>query len=182
LVGAFLTGVGFVVVELDAGAAFTGVAPVVFFSALAGLESGVEAVFLTAVGSGFLVAAGAAGAGFEAVLVGVLVAVTGVFADVEVAAGLLAEAVGNFFTVPRGVLAFTGVAFAGAGTLGSAGVDADAPAVPSFFGTFFTGVAAESEALVVEAAGFFTGVALVAVDAAVFVVELVVFFAVCPAP
>jgi hypothetical protein len=173
-----LTGVGFVV-ELDAGAAFMGVAPVGFFSALAGLDSGVEAVFLTVVGSGFLVAAGA---GFEAVLVGVLVAVTGVFAGVEVAAGLLAEAVGNFFTVPRGVLAFTGVAFDGARVLGSAGVDIDAPAVPSFFGTFFTGVAAESEALVVEAAGFFTGVALVAVDAAVFVVEVVVFFAVCPVP
>jgi hypothetical protein len=170
--GAFLTGV-----EDDTGLGLTGVS----------LFAGVDAVsFLMAVGRGFLVAAAA---GFEDVLTGVLVVATGVLVvaagvfltGVEAVTGLLAEAVGNVFCVPSGVLALTGVAFAGVGALGATGVEA-VPAALSFFGTRFTGAAAASVALLADTAGFLTGVALVAVDCTALVGVAAVFFAVGPAP
>jgi hypothetical protein len=163
--GAFLTGV-----EDDTGLGLTGVS----------LFAGVDAVsFLMAVGRGFLVAAAA---GFEDVLTGVLVVAAGVFlTGVEAVTGLLAEAVGNVFCVPSGVLALTGVAFAGVGALGATGVEA-VPAALSFFGTRFTGAAAASVALLADTAGFLIGVALVAVDSTALVGVAAVFFAVWPAP
>jgi hypothetical protein len=178
LAGVFFTGVDF---ETVAGLGSTGVSPVVFLFAVAAFEAGVEvASFLTAVGMGFLAAAGV---GFDAALGVVLDAVTGVFlTGVEAAAGVLAagllvEAGGSFFTVPSGVLALAGVAFAGVGAFGAAGEAVDVPAELSFLGTLFTGAVAESVALLAEAAGFFTGVALVAFDVAVFAGVAVVFFA-----
>jgi hypothetical protein len=176
----------------ETGLGSTGARPVVFLSALRAFVAGVS--FLMAVGRGFF-AAGfeaalgvvlvAAGVGLDAALGTVLLAVTGVaLAGVEVAsglvaAGLLAEAAGIFFTVPSGVRALTGVAFAAAGALGVADVDevaADVPVPLSFFGTFFTGVLAVS-----VVTGFFTGVAFVAVDVAVFTGGAAVFFTVEPA-
>jgi hypothetical protein len=100
---------------------------------------------------------------------------------VEAVTGLLAEAVGNVFCVPSGVLALTGVAFAGVGALGATGVEA-VPAALSFFGTRFTGAAAASVALLADTAGFLIGVALVAVDCTALVGVAAVFFAVWPAP
>lgn len=173
-----LAGVAFLMgVDLDADvvAGLTGVGPVVFVT-------GVDVVsFLTAVGNGFLVAAGVV---FDVELIGVLVAVTGAFlAGVDVvAAGLLVEAVGSVFCVPSGVLALTGVAFAGAGAFGAAGVEVVVPVAFSFLGTRFTGATVVSVALVTEGVGFFTGAALVADDVAVLVEVTAVFFAVCPLP
>jgi hypothetical protein len=87
-----------------------GLMGVVFVAGVARLS------FLMAVGRGFLVAAAV---GFDAVLTGVFVVVTGVFlTGVEVVVGLLVEAVGNVFCVPSGVLALIGVAFAGVGAFG----------------------------------------------------------------
>lgn len=167
-------------------AGFTGVGPLAFWSALTGFEDDagvvVAGVLLTAVGKGFLVAADVV-AGFEALLTATFAGATaGFFTGVVVAAGLLAETVGSFFCVPSGVLALTGVAFAGAGAFGAAGVDVDAPAAFSFLGTRFTGAAAVSVLLVAAAAGFLTGVGLAfeAVEVAVFAGVAAVFFAACP--
>jgi hypothetical protein len=164
----FLTGVGFV------GVVFAGVG---FLSAAMGFETGVVVVsFLIAVG--FVVVDG-----FDALATGVFVAVTGVFlTGVDVPAGLFAEETGTVFCVPRGVLGLTGVAFAVAGVFGCAGVEADAPPALSFLGARLTGNAAVSAASVAGVAGFFTGVALVAVDVTALVGVAVVFFAVLPAP
>jgi hypothetical protein len=172
-----LAGVAFLMgVDLDADvvAGLTGVGPVVFVT-------GVDVVsFLTAVGNGFLVAAGVV---FDAELIGVLVAVTGVFlAGVDVVAGLLVEAVGSVFCVPSGVLALTGVAFAGVGAFGAAGVEVEVLVAFSFLGTRFTGAVVVSVALVIGGVVFFTGAALVADDVAVLVGVIAVFFAVCPLP
>jgi hypothetical protein len=82
--------------------------------------------------------------------------------------------------VPSGVLAFAGVAFADVGAFGAAGAEEDAPAALSFFGTLLTGAAAGSVALVAAAAGFLTGVALDAVEVAVFAGAAAGFFAACP--
>lgn len=109
--------------------------------------------------------------GFEASLIGVLPAVTGVFfTGVVVDAGLLAEAaVTGFF---MGVEVVAGVAFTGVVVV-FAGVEADAPAAFNFLGTLFTGAAADPVVSVAVAAGFFTGVALAA-DVAVFAGVVVV--------
>lgn len=165
--------------EVETGLGSTGVRSEVLLFEAAALEAGVEDVsFLMAVGKGFLVAVGI---GFDAELDVVLVAVTGVFFDgvgaavVLTVAGLLAgvEAVGSFFTVPRGVLGLTGVAFAGTGAFGAAVVVEDAPAALSFLGTLRTaGVAAS------VVAGIFAGVDLVVVEDAAFEGVAVVFFAV----
>lgn len=155
----------------ETGLGSTGVRSEVFLFVAAALEAGVS--FLTAVGKGFLAAAGV---GLDAVLGVVLLAVTGgFFAGVD-AAGLLAgvEVEGSFFTVPNGVLVLTGVAFAGVGAFGAAGVLEDVPAALSFFGTLLTGGVAASAAVDV-----FAGVDLVALEEdAVFDGDTVVFFAV----
>jgi hypothetical protein len=161
----------------ETGLGSTGVRSEVFLFVAADLEAGVEDVsFLTADGKGFLAAAGVA---LDAELGVALVAVTGVFFAGVDAAGLLAEveAEGSFFTVPNGVLALTGVAFAGTGALGAAGVLEEVPAALSFFGTFLTGGAADSVAVDV-----FAGVGLVAVEVTAFDGVAVVFFAVEPLP
>jgi hypothetical protein len=168
----FLTGVDFV------GVLFTGVGPVVFLSADMAFEAAVVVVsFLTAVG--LVVTAD----GFDALLIGVFVAVTGVFlAGVDTPAGLLVEATGSVFWVPRGVLGLTGVAFAGTEVLGCAGVAADAPVPLSFLGTRLTGAAALSVVSVADVTGFLTGVVFVTVDGTALVGVAVAFFAVCPVP
>jgi hypothetical protein len=163
--GVFLTGVD-----------FTGVGPVVFLSALTEGFVGVLAagVFLMAVGRGFFVAAGVEVADFEVSPTVFLAGATaGFLTDVVVAAGLLADATGNDFCVPSGVLALAGAA------LDAAGVDGEAPAALSFLGTRLTGAAAVSVLLVAEAIGFFTGVGL-AFEAVVVAVFTGVFVA-CPA-
>jgi hypothetical protein len=158
----------FVGVFLAAAGVFCiGFGSTAFSSEVLGLEvEGVAVVFLTA------------DAGFEALPTGVFVAVTGVFLmGADVPSGF-ALATGSVFCVPSGVLAFTGVAFAGAGAFGAAGVVDAPPAALSFLGAFRTGAVAVS----VEVSGFFTGVAFVAVDVGAFVGVAVVFFAVCPVP
>jgi hypothetical protein len=179
--GVFLIGVGFA----DEGVGLTGVGPMVFLSALTEGFAGVLAtgVFLMAVGRGFFVAAGVEVAGFEASLTAFFAGATaGFLTGVVVAVGLLAETVGNFFCVPSGVLALTGVAFAGACAVGAAGVGVDAPAAFSFLGTRLTGAVAVSILLAAAATGFLTGagVALEAVDVAVLTGVVAVFFAACP--
>lgn len=137
---------------------------VVFNSEVVGLETDEVVV-------SFLIAVG-----FDTLLTGVFDAVTGAFlTGVDVVSGLLL-ATGSVFCVPSGVLALTGVAFAGAG------VDEDAPAALSFLGTFLTGAVVVSVAVALDASGFLTGVAFVAVDVTAFVGVAVDFFAVCPAP
>ena len=176
----FLAGVDFEASALGS----TGVRLEDFLLAVAALEAGVDGVSFLTAETGFLAAAGV---GFDALLTCVLVAAAGVvLAGVEeaagvLAAGLLVEAGGSFFTVPNGVLALTGVAFAGAGAFGAAGVAEDVPAALSFLGAFFTGAAAVSVAFVAVVAGFFTGVAFAALDVAVLAGAAVVFFAVDPA-
>jgi hypothetical protein len=162
----FLTGVDFV------GIVFADVA---FLSVAMGFETGVVVVsFLIAVG--FVVVVD----GFAELATGVLVVVTGVFLiGVDVPAGL---GTGKVFCVPRGVLGLTGVAFAGVGAFGCAGVEADAPPALSFLGAFLTGNAAVSAASVADVVGFFTGIALVVVDITALVGVAVDFFAVLPAP
>jgi hypothetical protein len=168
----FLAGVDFVVVL------FTGVGAVVFLSVVMVFEAGLAAVsFFTAVG--FVVTAD----DFEALLMGVFVPVTGVFlTGVDAPAGLLAEATGTVFCVPRGVLGLTGVAFAGTGAFGCAGVEADAPAALSFLGALLTGTVAVPVVLVAGVAGCLTGVALVTFELTALVGPVVAFFAVCPVP
>ena len=149
-VGVGLTGVALFVVEETALVVFfNGVDPTVFVAVLTGLDSVVLVAGFFLTGSGFVVPSGVrVRAGFDASLTAALPAVTGVFfTGVEVAAGVDFVAVDVVF----------------------AGVEADAPAALSFLGTLFAGVAAELAVLVAVtvAAGFFTGVALVA-DAAGF--------------
>jgi hypothetical protein len=186
--GAFLTGVAFVGVGF-AGVAlvaveeaalvmfFDGVELAVFVAVLMDLDSEVLAAGFLRTGSGFVVPRGVrVRAGLEASLTAALPTVTGVFfAGVVVAAGLLAEAVvTGFFT---GVEVAAGVALV-AVDVAFAGVEADAPAGLSFFGTLLAGVAAELAVLVAAAAGFLSGMALVA-DVAVFTGAVVAgFFAV----
>ena len=170
--GVFLTGVGFEVEGVD----LTGVGPVVFLSALTEGFVGVLAasVFLTAVGRGFFVAADVEVAGFDASPATFFAGATaGFLTGVVVAAGLLADATGNFFCVPSGVLALTGAA------LGALEVAVEAPAALSFLGTRLTGAAAVSVLLVAEVTGFFTGVGV-----AFETLDVVVFtgvFVACPA-
>jgi hypothetical protein len=151
--GVGFTGVALVVVEEAALVVFfNGVDPTVLFT---GLDSDVLVAGFFLTGSGFVVPRGVrVRAGFEASLTAALPAVTGVFfTGVEIAAGV------NFAAVD--------VVFAG--------VEADAPAALSFLGTLFAGVAAELAVLVAVAvavaAGFLTGVALVADAAGFFVVD-----------
>lgn len=167
------------------GVDFTGVAPVVVFAVVLGLETGVVVVsFLTAVGFAVVVD------GFEALLIGVFVVVTGVFLTGvgAVATGLVADLVGRVFCVPSGVLSFlTGVAFAAVvfsatgAELMVAGVVVRGVVEFSFLGTLLTGVLAVSVVVVVDVPGFFTGVAF-AVDVTALVGVAVVFFAVEPVP
>ena len=172
-VGVVFAGVALVVVEEAALVAFfNGVDPAAFVVVLTGFDAGALAVpvagFLRT-GSGFVVPRGVrVRAGFDASL-------TVFFADAEVTAGLLAEAVVTGFLT--GVDVAAGVAFVAVDVV-FAGVEADAPAELSFFGTLFTGVVAELAVLVPVAVGFFTGVALVAGDAVFAEVVLVGFFAV----
>jgi hypothetical protein len=156
---------------------FNGVELAVFAAVLTDLDSEVLAAGFLRTGSGFVVPRGVrVRAGLEASLTAALPTVTGVFfAGVVVAAGLLAEAVvTGFFT---GVEVAAGVALV-AVDVAFAGVEADAPAGLSFFGTLLAGVAAELAVLVAVAAGFLSGMALVA-DVAVFAGAVVAgFFAV----
>lgn len=173
LAGVFLTGVAFAglaVEELALAVADDAVVVVVFFAgaeltALAGLDSAALVAGFLRIGSGLVVPRGVrVRAGFEASLIGVLPAVTGVFfTGVVVDTGLLAEAVVTGFFA--GVVEVAPeVGFTGAAGV-FAGVAADAPAAFSFLGTLFTGAAADPVVSVTVAAGFFTGGALAAVVA-----------------
>jgi hypothetical protein len=151
-VGVGFAGVALVVVEEAALVVFfNGVEPAVFVTVLAGLDSKVLAAGFFLTGSGFVVPRGVrVRAGFEASLTADLPAVTGVFfVGVDVAAG---------------------VAFVAADVV-FAGVEADAPAELSFLGTLFAGVVAELAVFIAVAAGFLTGVALVADVAGFFEVD-----------
>lgn len=179
LAGVFLTGTAFAV------AAFVGVAfavadetvlvvpfagpdVVVLLTALTGLEVDVLLVGFFLTGSGFVVPRGVrVRAGFEASLMGVLVAVTGVFFAVVV---VVVVVVGFFTGVDNAVDAPFVVP----------GAEADVLVVLSFLGTLLTGVAPASTPPVDAVTGFLTGVALVAdvVPAALVVAG---FFAVDPA-
>jgi hypothetical protein len=172
LAGVFLTGVAFagLAVEELALAVAGDAVVVVFFAgaeltALAGLDCAALVAGFLRIGSGLVVPRGVrVRAGFEASLIGVLPAVTGVFfTGVVVDTGLLAEAVVTGFFA--GVVEVAPeVGFTGAAGL-FAGVAADAPAAFSFLGTLFTGAAADPVVSVTVAAGFFTGGALAAVVA-----------------
>jgi len=181
LTGAAFTGVAFVGVAFavvdDAALVvlFTGPALVVLLIALSGLDVAllVTGFFLT--GSGFVVPRGVrVRAGFEASLMDVLVAVTGVFfAVVVVDTGLLAVAVAAGF--------LTGVDVEADATFAVPGAEADTPVPLSFLGTLFADVAAAPTPSVDAATGFLTGVALAA-DVVVFATLAVTgFFAVEPA-
>ena len=181
LTGAAFTGVAFVGVAFavvdDAAllVLFTGPAVVVLLTTLSGLDVGVLVTGFLLTGNAFVVPSGVrVRAGFEASLMGVLLAVTGVFfAGVVVDATLLVAAVAVGF--------FTGVDVEAGATFAVPGVEADALAALSFLGTLLTGVAPAPTPSVGAATGFLTGLALVA-DVVVFAVLVVTgFFAVDPA-
>lgn len=159
--GLAFTGVAFAVPEETAPLALlTGVLAVVFLTVLAGFAAAADAVsaagfFLT--GNGLTVPRGVrAGAGFGVPLPFALTGVAAVF----FATGVVPE------VTFAGVVVVFGV------------VDADAPFASSFFGTFFTGVAAEFAVFVAVVVAFLTGAALVA-EVAVFTgVAVAGFFAV----
>jgi hypothetical protein len=175
LAGVFLTGVDFAGVAVEevalavADDAVVVVVVVVFFTgaeltALADLDCAALVAGFLRIGSGLVVPRGVrVRAGFEASLIDVLPAVTGVFfTGVVVDTGLLAEAVvPGFFA---GVEVVPEVAFIGAAGV-FAEVAADVPAAFSFLGTLFTGAAADPVISVTVAAGFFTGGTLAAVVA-----------------
>lgn len=143
---------------------FTGAVPALFFSVLADFVAGVLVTsFLTAPGNGFFVPRGVLG--FDAALM--------VFFAGVVVEGVEVDGTVFFVAVDDAV----GVAFVGAVAV-FPGVDVAVPAEPSFFGTFFTGVAVEVVVFVAVAAGFLTGVALVAADVVFAGVAVVGFFAV----
>jgi len=186
LAGVFLTGIAFTGVAFEGVAfavvddaalvvLFTGLAVVVLLTALSGLDVEILVAGFLLTGSGFVVPRGVrVRAGFEASLMGVLLAVTGVFfAGVVVDATLLVAAVA--------VGLFTGVDVEADATFAVSGAEADAFAALSFLGTLLTGVAPAPTPSVGAATGFLTGVALVA-DVVVFAVLVVTgFFAVDPA-
>lgn len=160
--GLAFTGVAFAVPEETAPLALlTGVLAVVFLTVLAGFAAAaadaVSAAGFFLTGNGLTVPRGVrAGAGFGVPLPFALTGVAAVF----FATGVVPE------VTFAGVVVVFGV------------VDAGAPFASSFFGTFFTGVAAEFAVFVAVVVAFLTGAALVA-EVAVFTgVAVAGFFAV----
>ena len=136
-------GVAFAVVDdVALRVLFTGPAVVVLWTTLSALDVGVLVAGFLLTGNAFVVPSGVrVRAGFEASLMAVLLAVTGVFfAGVVVDATLLVAAVAVGF--------FTGVDVEADATFAVPGAEADAPAALSFLGTLLTGVALVADIVV----------------------------------